>query len=267
MRSISIPGSILNHGFYKCPERNPKARSPRCYNLSMRRRDGFATALLVVIIAIFTIGAGYWFVVSKNKTQLSTTNSQTVPVITTTDKSLNWATYRVPFLNSKTSTTLQLQYPVGYSISANGDDQGYLANIEIKNFEWNKDAYFFPSTNYLPQDKFLMWIILHDLSKNDTNLSIQDWLSKYQNYYESPEGIQIVGEYPPIKGNLVSQKQIYIGGNIGLQRIIEYKGNKGNIDLVFSYTMDKGKIYKIVGPTIGDSLSIYNQILSSLKLP
>jgi hypothetical protein len=203
--------------------------------------------IIIVAVAVIVFGGVFAYQYFSTKSQPAVQTQQ--------NPTAGWETYKLDFL--------EIKYPSGFFAGGFPNDILGPSSLTIMNFQWNKNAYAFPYIKYPPQDKFYMEIISID---DSDNLSIKDWLDKHKNDYGSPEKIQIINEYKQMSGTLVSEKSITIDSKPAIQRIIRYKGNSGNVDIIFSYVKYGSQVYQFVGhSTTDNNLELYNQILSTFK--
>ncbi len=174
------------------------------------------------------------------------TGEEAVPTVSATpDPTAGWKTYR--------EGSFEIKYPENFSVSFGGMDS---LSGEIKDFEWNKNGYSYPYIKYPQETRFYMQV----QSITTAGSSIEEWLIK------NTEKVQILNEYKPLDGVLISERSITISGLLGTQRVMRYQGNSGTIDIILSYVSRGSQGYRIVGHSITPkNIDLYTQILSTFK--
>ena len=87
--------------------------------------------------------------------------------------------------------------------------------LDIRNFEWNGDAYTFPYINDSSETMFYME--MRDYPDRGMNADIDAWVNRDTTNYEGPEKVQRDGN-ELISGDLLSESSLSINGSYALQR-------------------------------------------------
>ncbi len=207
----------------------------------MKNQKGIV--VLIIIVLLIVVGVRFY------KSSIVRTST------------LNWKTYE---LKGKLDT-VSLKYPQGFNAGGATGLGGGGFQIEVKNFEWNKDKYGFPDgVKTASPDKFYMQVWSRDNSKN---LSLEDWIKKnIVSEYNSPERVQIIGEYKNEYGKLVKQEQKTIDNKPAIQRTVSYPTKNGTIEITYTYVNEGNTIFQFIDNNDTDNnLKIYDQIVSSFS--
>jgi hypothetical protein len=244
-------------------------------------QKGLTNVWLVIIIVVAVLVVGYFAFVKKpsgtNQNTISTPQTSViecpagqvysgskciVPEPGTTNPNMSggkgvataYKTYQLQ--SSSGSINLQYQNNLNVTGTTGKDNSGY--EVEIKNFDWQRDAFSFGYIRPLLSNQFLLQM---RALNNPQNLSLADWMkASINSTYNSPERLQIIGEYKDLYGTVSEQQQATVDGKTALQRTVAY----GNLNITYTYVNEGSQVFQFinVNNTAGN-LEIYNKILST----